>query len=50
VKRAKVALAHHHLPRMADAGVVEYDAEKRRCELAEGATVRALVTLARERP
>lgn len=46
-RRAKVALVHHHLPRMDEAGVVEYDAEARRCELAEGPTVEALVSLAR---
>lgn len=49
VQRAKVALVHHHLPRMEDAGVVDYDADERRCDLAAGPTVRAVVTLARER-
>ncbi|WP_323191886.1 hypothetical protein [Halostella sp. PRR32] len=45
---ARIALCHNHLPRLAEAGVVSYDHDEKRCELNDAAAVRAVLATARE--
>jgi hypothetical protein len=43
VESAKLELAHRHLPRLDDAGVVAYDASDRLCDLDQATTVRSVM-------